>query len=932
MTYDADNPTLPADLVDPQRRRFLQLMAASTALAGGGCGGPSPEWIVPYADTPPELARSDPLFYATAYTRGGYGYGVLVESQFGRAIKVEGNPDHPASLGATDVFAQASVLELWDPERSHAVYGGGTITTWSAFDAAWLAVAAQLDRNRGAGLRILTDTVTSPTFHAQLQRLIGRYPEARWHSYSAVDPAHASEGARLAFGRALEPVHRLDRARVIVSFDADFLTDGPGAVRYARALADLRRNGAARVRLYTLESTPGLAGAMADERLALSPSEIERVAWRVAALLGAGPTSFPAYEPTARWERAIAAALKGNAGACTIMAGARLTPQTHALVHAMNSRLGNAGRTVEYIAPVAPESATLSALADDMHAGRVSALMLFGVNPVYDAPAPLEFASALEHVPFSAHCGLYHDETALGCRWHLPLPHDYEQWSDTRAYDGTVTVLQPVMRPRHDGRSVHEHLARMAGDAAGGPREIVQRTYRAADARFDARWRDYLRSGVVPETAFRPVTPQTRGAIAPPKLVDAPLVAVFTPSARTYDGRYANNAWLQELPHPMTSLVWDNAVMLGPATARALQIATGDVVRASVDSRTIEAPVYVAPEHAENVATLPLGYGRRAVGHVGAGVGFDAYRLLGATMHPSLSLEPTGARHPLVAAQVHMSTHGRDQVRSATAREFADNPHFAQDEKVERTPEHSLYPEYPYPTYAWGMAIDLNACIGCGACTIACQAENNIPVVGRDEVKHGREMHWIRVDRYRPTDRLPQGAFMPVPCMHCENAPCEPVCPVAATLHDSEGLNLQVYNRCVGTRFCNQNCPYKVRRFNFLKYSDSVAPGHEGARNPEVTVRHRGVMEKCTYCVQRISRARINAQKEGRRVQDGEVVTACQAVCPTRAIHFGDLHDKQSEVSTVKASPLDYALLAELNTRPRTTYLALVRNPDSQLE
>ncbi len=917
---------------DPQRRRFLQLMAASAALAGGACSGPPPESIVPYVDTPPELGRSDPLFYATAYQRGGYGYGVLVESQFGRATKVEGNPDHPASLGATDVFAQASVLELWDPERSSVVYGDGAIATWSAYDAAWLEVAGRLGRGRGTGLRILTGNVTSPTLVAQMKRLLARYPEARWHSYSPVDPGHAAAGARLAFGKPIDTMLRLDRTRVIVSFDCDFLSEGPAAIRYARDFAGLRRNGAGRVRLYALESTPGLTGANADERIALTPMEIERVAWRIAALIGAAGEIFPAHAPTTRWEQAVAGALKDNAGACVVIAGPRLAPETHALVHAMNARLGNTTHTVDSIAPVAMQAEPMRILAEDMHAGRVSALVLLDVNPVYDAPGALEFLTALKRVPFSVHCGLYRDETGSACTWHLPAPHAYEQWSDTRAYDGTVSIVQPVMRPRFETRSPHGVLARINDEVATDTREIVLHAYRTADRQFATRWQEHLRRGVVADSASAPLATRARTDVAPPKLVESPLVAVFAPSSRTDDGRYANNAWLQELPQPLTQLVWDNAILLGPETARSLAVRNGEVVRATVEGRAVEAPVYVISEHAEKVATLPLGYGRRASGHVGNAVGFDAYALMGLSVSAALTLVRTGRRQQLVSAQINLKLHGREQVRSATTSEFARTPGFARDEKVERTPEETLYPPHPYPTYAWAMAIDLNACIGCGACTIACQAENNIPVVGRDEVRRGREMHWIRVDRYEATRTLPQGAFMPVPCMHCENAPCEAVCPVGATVHDSEGLNVQVYNRCVGTRFCSQNCPYKVRRFNFLKYADSVAPGHEGARNPEVTVRRRGVMEKCTYCVQRISRARINAEKEGRRIRDGEVVTACQAVCPTRAIHFGDLNEPQSEVRTAKASPLDYALLAELNTRPRTTYLARVRNPDPELE
>jgi molybdopterin-containing oxidoreductase family iron-sulfur binding subunit len=920
---------------DLERRRFLQLMAASAALATGACSGPPPEAIVPYVDTPPELAHSDPLFYATAYVRGGYGHGVLVESNFGRPTKVEGNPDHPASLGATDVFAQASVLELWDPERSRAVYNGGALGTWGALDGALLAALSRLEASGGAGLRILTEPTTSPVVLATLRRVLAKFPGARWHTYSPTDGGHAREGAQLAFGRALDTVCALDRARIVVAFDADFLIDGPGAVRYARDFASRRAEGAAATRLYVAEASPTLAGANADERLALAPMEIERLVWRLAAQLGAAPAGvYPPNAAASRWESAVAKALRENRGASVLFPGGRLTAQTHALVHRLNAHLGNAGNTVQHIEPAAAEGAPLRELASDMHAGKVAVLLALGVNPVYDAPADFEFSKALKTVGVSLHSGLYRDETARAATWHAPQPHVYEEWSAARAYDGTLSVVQPVVRPLYTARSANALLSRVAAAQAPEDYDQVRRAFREFAA--GEQWRESLRRGVVTGTAHPRVSVDPRAAIEPPKLSDEPLVAVFTASARMYDGRYANNAWLQELPHPLTNIVWDNAVMLGPRTAARFQVQTGDVVRARAGRHEIECAVEVWPTHAEAVATFALGYGRSAAGDVGNGIGFDAYALTAddvSAMLP-LTMEKTGRTHRLVRAQVMMDLHGRDHVRAATVREFATNPHFANDEIKERVPRESLYPEeYAYPTYAWGMAIDLNACIGCGACTIACQAENNIPVVGRSEVEHGREMHWIRVDHY--TSGLPGGehsAFMPVPCMHCEKAPCEEVCPVGATLHDSEGLNLQVYNRCVGTRFCNQNCPYKVRRFNFLAYAEHNSPAMNPVRNPEVTVRRRGVMEKCTYCVQRISSARIQTEKEGRRIRDGEVVTACQAACPTRAIHFGDLNDPASAVRKVKASPLNYTLLAELNTRPRTTYLAKVRNPDPELK
>ncbi len=930
-----------SDIADPARRRFLHLMGASMALASGACSGPPPEAIVPYVDLPPELADAAPLFYASAFLADGYAEGVLVESNQGRATKVEGNDAHPASLGATSVHAQASILQLWDPERSQAVYARGALSTWAAFDAALDERLTILEKSRGEGLRILTAPLTSPTLLAQIDEVLARYPQARWHVHEPLARPGALEGAKLAFGRPLEAVYRFDAARVIVALDADFLGSGPGAVRYARDFARRRtpRVAEGMSRLYALECTPGLVGAMADERLALAPQRIERALWRVASGLGLAPAgSFPDDPASARWERAVAAALSGHRGEALVVAGANLTPQTHALAARVNAALGAVGRTLVHVEPVARRGLPLDALVSDTREGRVDTLLMLGVNPAYEAAADLEFAAALKRVALSIHAGLYRDETARLSAWHVPQPHIYEQWSDARAFDGTATILQPSMRARFAARSSHELLAKLAG-VAETPLQRVRRTWRPQGAQndaFDAAWRESLRRGVVEGTAATAVNVGEPRTIAPPSLDDAPLVAVMTHDEAIRGSDWANNAWLHELPRPLTKLVWDNAVLIAPATAAALGIASRDVVRVKTTRSSIEAPVWVAPAHAENAITLPLGYGRWAAGSVGNEIGFDANRLriaASGSRPVGVTLEKTGRRHDFVTPQNHASMEGRDIVRHATLAEFTRNPAFANDERREKVPDVTLYPPHAYPDYAWGMSIDLNACIGCGACTIACQAENNIPVVGKEEVARGREMHWIRVDRYYegPLER-PRTYFQPVPCMHCENAPCEEVCPVGATLHDSEGLNLQVYNRCVGTRFCSQNCPYKVRRFNFLKYSTEDNPGLKALHNPEVTVRGRGVMEKCTYCVQRITRGRIEAEKLGRKLRDGEVVTACQAVCPTRAIVFGDLNDPASAVKRAKSSPLDYTLLAELNTRPRTTYLARIANPDPEGE
>jgi Fe-S-cluster-containing dehydrogenase component len=934
-------PHIPiAPVADDGRRRLLKLMAASAALAGAGCSGPPAEPIVPYVRMPESLVPGQPLFYATSFVRRGLAHGVLVESNMGRPTKVEGNPDHPASRGATDVFAQASVLQLWDPDRSQAVQQGDELSTWPAFERALEERRQGFAEDRGARLRILTGHVTSPTLAAQLAALLARYPNARWHSHDPLHDDGAAAAALLAFGRPVDTVYKLERAAVVLTLDADLFGDWPGALAHARDFTASRRLGAApgANRLYAMESTASLTGAFADDRLARSPREIERALWRVAARLGAAAEAGSAPDRASeRWEAAVARALAANRGRSLVVAGPSLQPATRALAHRLNEALGNAGKTVQYIAPVAASAPdhgeSIAQLAHDMHAGAVDTLLILDANPVYTAPADLGFGQAMRRVPFSAHLGLYRDETARSASWHLPLAHCYEQWSDARAPDGAAGIVQPVIAPLYGGRSAHEVLAALAGEGPRNGHELVRQLWRDRHpGDFEQFWQSALRRGVIDGSANAPLDVRAGGRIEPPPLAGSGIQVVFSADPAVDAGEFANNAWLQELPRPLTQLTWDNAALIGPATAARLGVATGEVVQIRIGARSVDAPVCVLPTQAEDTVTLPLGYGRRAAGNVGDGVGFNAYavRTL-AALHGTAraAILPTGARHGFAFRQREADMHGRAIVRVADVERFAREPGFAHAAPLERRPGESLYPKVAYDGYKWGMAIDLNACIGCGACTVACQAENNIPVVGKEEVMRGRAMHWIRVDRYFERGRT---LFQPVPCMHCETAPCEEVCPVGATVHDSEGLNVQVYNRCVGTRFCSNNCPYKVRRFNYLQYVDPNDEHQKAARNPEVTVRRRGVMEKCTYCLQRITRARIDAEKLGRPIQDGEVVTACQAACPTRAIVFGDLNDPHSEVVRAKASPLDYTLLAELNTQPRTTYAARVVNPDPELE
>lgn len=931
----------------PSRRRMLQLLGASLGLAGlTACTKQPPERIVPYVRAPEEIIPGKPLFFATAMTLGGVATGVLVESHMGRPTKVEGNPEHPGSLGGTDVFAQASILGLYDPDRSQVVTRGGRISSWVSFVAEVSRVREKLLARKGAGLRILTETVTSPTLAAQLRELLREMPEAVWHQYEACNRDEAREGGRLAFGEAVHAVYRLEEADVILALDADLLGSGPGAVRYAREFARRRRpyeTGAAMNRLYVAEPAPTVTGAAADHRLALPAGEIENLARAVAAAVGL-KVANPGTSAPGEWVKAVAADLIEHRGRSLVVAGDQQPAIVHAMAHAINDALGNIGRTVIFTEPLeadaSPQMASLQRLVEDMKAGRVETLLILGANPAYDAPADLEFAEQMRKVGLRIHLGLYDDETAALCHWHVPETHYLEAWSDARAFDGTVTIQQPLIAPLYGGKSAHEMLSAWSGkpDRSGYDivREYWQKQYRGAD--FEAFWQRALHDGVVAGTALPPkkVTLRREALAVPPSSRGEGIEVCFRPDPTVWDGRFANNGWLQELPKPLTKLTWDNAALVSPRLAERLGLANEEVVELRCGGTSVEAPVWIVPGCADNSVTVHLGYGRRRAGKLAAGAGFDAHRIRSSTepwRRDRVEIRRTGRRKRLSVTQEHHSMEGRNLVRSATLEEYRRDPHFAHHGAHDPGPELSLYPGFKYEGYSWGMAIDLNACIGCGACIVACQAENNIPVVGRREVARGREMHWIRVDRYfegGPDE--PAIHHQPVPCMHCDQAPCEVVCPTGATTHSAEGLNQMTYNRCVGTRYCSNNCPYKVRRFNFFLYADWETESLKALRNPDVTVRSRGVMEKCTYCVQRINEARIEAEKESRKIRDGEVVTACQAACPTEAIVFGDLNDPTSRVARLKAQTLNYGILTELNTRPRTTYLARVRNPHPALE
>jgi MoCo/4Fe-4S cofactor protein with predicted Tat translocation signal len=954
---------------DPQglnRREILKLAAASAALAGlSACTKLPTERIVPYVKAPEEIIAGKPLFYATSMPLAGVAAGLLVESHMGRPTKIEGNSEHPGSLGGTDAFAQAATLGMYDPDRSQTIEHEGRISDWDRFVTAMGDAKSQLSEG-GAGLRILTDTVTSPSLAAQIRAVLAEFPQAKWHQYEQCGRDNSREGTRLAFGKIVNPVYRFDQAEVIVSLDADFVSAGAGHVRYAHDFASRRAlegPDSKLNRLYVVETMPTSTGAVADHRKAVRASEVAAFAGELASQVGvAAANSGAASKVPADWTRAAAKDLAAHRGASLVVVGEEQPPAVHALAHAMNAALGNVGKTVYYTEPIEAnpvnELESLRDLLNDINAGKVKLLfMLGGGNPVYDAPADFDFGPALLKVETRVHSGLYYDETAELCHWHVPAAHFLEMWGDARAFEGTIGVIQPLIQPLYDNHSPYEIIATLTKDSGKPPHDIIRDYWKGQrpekDRAFEVFWERSLHDGLMAATALPAISVAARTDL--PKESQQPaaggaLEISFRPDPSTFDGRFANNGWLQELPKPNTRLTWDNAAMVSTVTAQRLGLATGDYVSLQVGGRETKAGVFIVPGHADDSVTLHLGYGRRRSGHVGTGPGFNANFIRSSAtpwIASGLQIAKTGDKyyfavfqhqyvidqdgHPPVEKEA-VEEARRDLVRIATLDEFRKNPEFARDPRKEASEALSLYPAYKYDGYAWGMSVDLNRCVGCNACVVACQAENNIPVVGKEQVMKGRAMHWIRIDTYFRGDiDAPETYYEPVLCMHCENAPCEVVCPVGATMHSPEGLNEMVYNRCVGTRYCSNNCPYKVRRFNFLLFSDYTTPSLFGMRNPNVTVRSRGVMEKCTYCVQRINAAKITSEEENRSVRDGDIITACQAACPANALVFGNINDPNSRVAKLKAQTRNYSLLDDLNTRPRTTYLARVRNPNPEI-
>jgi len=939
--------TWPGDL---DRREFLRMMAASAALAGAtGCARPA-RGLAPFVAQPAGPLPGTKVYFATAMLQEGFGRGILVESHEGRPTKIEGNPEHSESLGATDAITQAAILGLYDPDRSVAPLRGAELAAWTDFEEAWIARAALLSPRSGSGLALLTEPTTSPTLLRGIGRLLEKFPEAIWCQHTPL--------ARYDLDGSQEDLAP-GAASVIFSIGSDFLCSHPAALRYAREFTASRRQPAgapSTPRLYALESSWSLTGSMADERLARSPERIRRLLDALSELFASGVLSGAGRSNPAaaqnglelaetQFVEALARELTGSGTRALVVAGPEQPDEIRRWARAMNGRLGADGHTLRYVAPVRSDRAKgcrgdLGTFLDALASGKITDAVILGTNPGYTAGARqrAELARGLSSAAFSLHVGAYADESAALCQWHLPESHFLECWSDALGYDGSALIQQPLIEPMHLTRSAAEIIGFLATAEARPSLEWVRETWSARMPAhdFDDRWRGWLNRGVIdPFPASEPVSRRPADSLS--KLAGhAPetdasdsnsFTLLFRADPHLADGRWANNGWLQELPQPFTSLVWDQALLISPEDASRIGLSDGSVVVVEVESRSLRIPVWSVPGHAGGCAVLFLGGGRSRAGSVGTGRGADAYYLrtpAAAWESARATVRPTGEIKELTSTQHHFRMEGRSPVRvvygdaGIRANPSTDSPARAA----------SLYPEWPGSRPAWGMSIDLASCLGCSACVIACQAENNTPVVGPEQVARGREMHWIRIDRYfEEISGRTVALSQPVPCMHCENAPCELVCPVGATVHSQEGLNEMVYNRCVGTRYCSNNCPYKVRRFNFFDFrTPSGSPLHL-QENPDVTVRARGVMEKCSYCVQRIEEVRIVAEREKRPIGRGEIRTACQQACPAEAIVFGDISDPQSLVSQRKRMPGDYALLGELNTRPRTTYLPKVFRP-----
>lgn len=965
---------------DVSRRSFLKVMGASIALAGfASCRKPVQK-ILPYSRQPEDLILGEPLYYATSMPMQDSVTGLLITNHEGRPNKIEGNEDHPSSAGRTSIFHQASMLSLYDPDRSRSpVYNGEKVSKED-----FIQFASSHFENREQTVLFIDEATSSPTYHRLKQNLLEEFPNAEWVTYEPFSDDNRIEGTFQAFGERLRTVPHYEKADVVIALDDDFMSPhaSSNSVQNSVTLTARRKvesTDDSMSRIYAVENAVTSTGSYADHRLRLKTSQIAPFTYALAARLSETVTGLSAFSAVNNeftshtWIRVLADELIANRARSVVTAGRDHSPELHAVVAAINHALDNTGNTVTYHRlPYRSDRNELEAFisaVEKMRSGEYDTVVLVGTNIHFTAPADLRIDEALSTVPVTIHLSEHKDETSKACSWHVNRSHYIESWGDGLSFTGQRSVIQPQILPLFGGVSEIEFLNLLLTGEMESGHNLVQETWRPwLSSDFRREWEEILHNGVDAESTFQEVSVSLRDSLE--ITLQEPLNGMeltLKPDSRIFDGRFANNGWLQELPEPMTKITWDNVALMSAVTARSIGInpdrsfRNNDVpmVKITAGNTTLEIPAWIEPGHADNSVTLTVGYGRNGLGRVADGVGVNTYplRTTSALTFMSATVEPAGRTYEVACVQDHHSLEGRDMIRTATLDQYRENPDFATFESFhgfevpgmkearakgdERGPI-SLFTETYGPDYQpqWGMAIDLNACFGCGVCTIACQAENNIPVIGKREVGRRRIMHWIRTDRYYEGDPdNPSVYHQPVPCMHCELAPCEQVCPVAATTHSDDGINQMTYNRCIGTRYCANNCPFKVRRFNYFNYTkEYLTTGDDPeiiqmAMNPDVTVRFRGVIEKCTYCVQRVNRGKIASKiaTGSRKPEDGTVKTACQQACPANAITFGDLTDENSIISKTKRNDRNYVMLEEINVRPRTSYLARLTNKNPEL-
>ncbi len=1059
-------PQGAAEIEGVDRRNFMKIMGASFALAGfglSGCRAPT-QYVLPYSKQPERVIPGVPLYYASSMPTGWDNIPLVVETHEARPTKIEGNPSYTGYRGATDIYGQASVLDLYDLDRARWSH---TKNERRLSRAAVRDLIAKVRKtyadNGGEGLVFLANCSTSPTRARLVRKLKEELPRAVWAEYEPIRFDRAEQALERFTGKRVRPVADFSKAKRVLAIDSDFMHTDAGHLASARGFAEARRvnkaDEASRMnRLYAVESNYSVTGASADHRLRLASSQMTAFLALVAAevfeqtgggaeLVSALRAKAKGFDGKPEWIVECARDLVSHKGQSLVVVGSHLPAEAHVLAFAINNQLGAAGATVNYLEVPSTGAAGITDVAAAIRSGSVRSLVILGGNPAYDAPGDLGFADLIRSVDEVIRFGYYHDETSHLAGYHIAANHYLESWSDGRTWDGAYVPVQPVILPLFEGFSELEFLSGFVAGVNGEPYDLVRKTFsESIGDSTDLTFQTWLAEGVIAGSRFAVANPSldksallltVRNAdLRQPAPTEGSLEFRIIPSSHAWDGRYNNNGWMQECPDPMTKLTWENAILVSPRLAKALNITPqpmvlnqlgqanmasstfkqgkdiAPVAELTVNGTTIRGPVLIQPGLDNYTVVLQLGYGRPKSGRVGSsrdgsGIGFDVYPFTradqpGFVSGGKLSILPE--TYVLANTQMHWSMEGRAIVREANNTDYEQNPDFVSkmgmeahspaiygsDKDLSVAEKALQVPRgggaYKPPAFGepapnvkvwnqpgarekwlepqqWGMVIDLNTCIGCNACVVACQSENNIPIVGKDQVVRGREMHWIRLDRYfsagvGPDGKIdtteipedPQVSFQSVACMHCELAPCESVCPVNATVHDEQGLNVMAYNRCVGTRYCANNCPYKVRRFNFFDWNKrEIGEFYKGPfgkeqnqeliemqRNPDVTVRMRGVMEKCTYCTQRIEAAKINQKVKARdsadvKVPDGTIKTACQQVCPTAAITFGDITDETSEVNHMKQSDRDYSVLGYLNIRPRTTYLARLRNPNPSM-